>query len=240
MNEEIKRWTYEQEHGTNLPAQGSTGAQGAMDNRPRILVLPSVGCHSTQLWATDLCQAWCGRDNWLTLALVIDCHTAVAGLATLAQRQDQYGGRDDGAGPNHPLWQLGPRQCVLTAAIGQQPGVHQPARHPVGAQPRPEARTHHPASPATDRNGRTGNPDVEEAMRTPPQFRGPAARDVRDHRLDPVLQSTTPVAGTGLEDPTETYALAAQPVQKSLGHYMRTVENLDLSPPSAFVITLPA
>ncbi|MEO1188588.1 MAG: DDE-type integrase/transposase/recombinase [Pseudomonadota bacterium] len=26
-------------------------------------------------WATDLCRVWGGRDGWLTLALVIDCHT---------------------------------------------------------------------------------------------------------------------------------------------------------------------
>src|SRR3546814_19187484 len=26
-------------------------------------------------WATDLCRIWGGRDGWLTLALVIDCHT---------------------------------------------------------------------------------------------------------------------------------------------------------------------
>lgn len=26
-------------------------------------------------WATDLCRVWGGRDGWLVLALVIDCHT---------------------------------------------------------------------------------------------------------------------------------------------------------------------
>ena len=26
-------------------------------------------------WATDLCRVWGGQDGWLTLALVIDCHT---------------------------------------------------------------------------------------------------------------------------------------------------------------------
>src|SRR3546814_989387 len=28
-----------------------------------------------QRWATDLCRIWGGRDGWLSLALVIDCHT---------------------------------------------------------------------------------------------------------------------------------------------------------------------
>jgi putative transposase len=28
-----------------------------------------------QCWSTDLCRIWGGRDGWLTLALVIDCHT---------------------------------------------------------------------------------------------------------------------------------------------------------------------
>lgn len=26
-------------------------------------------------WSTDLCRVWGGRDGWLTLALVMDCHT---------------------------------------------------------------------------------------------------------------------------------------------------------------------
>src|SRR3546814_14608059 len=28
-----------------------------------------------QRWATDLCRIWGGLDGWLSLALVIDCHT---------------------------------------------------------------------------------------------------------------------------------------------------------------------
>ncbi|PJK08159.1 transposase [Lysobacteraceae bacterium NML120232] len=39
----------------------------ALGHRPRIQALPSV--------ATDLCRVWGGRNGWLTLALVIDCHT---------------------------------------------------------------------------------------------------------------------------------------------------------------------
>ena len=42
--------------------------------RPRIEALPSVATAPDQRWATDLCRVWGGRDGWLTLALVIDCH----------------------------------------------------------------------------------------------------------------------------------------------------------------------
>ncbi|WP_231583446.1 DDE-type integrase/transposase/recombinase [Luteimonas sp. FCS-9] len=47
----------------------------AVSMRPRIQALPSVASAPNQRWATDLCRIWGGRDGWLTLALVIDCHT---------------------------------------------------------------------------------------------------------------------------------------------------------------------
>ena len=47
----------------------------AVGRRPRIEALPSVATAPDQRWATDLCRIWGGRDGWLTLALVIDCHT---------------------------------------------------------------------------------------------------------------------------------------------------------------------
>lgn len=47
----------------------------AIGNRPRIEALPSVATAPDVRWATDLCRIWGGRDGWLTLALVIDCHT---------------------------------------------------------------------------------------------------------------------------------------------------------------------
>ena len=47
----------------------------AIGRRPRIEALPSVATAPDQRWATDLCRIWGGRDGWLTLALVIDCHT---------------------------------------------------------------------------------------------------------------------------------------------------------------------
>jgi len=43
--------------------------------RPRIEALPSVAQSPDERWATDLCRIWGGRDGWLTLALVMDCHT---------------------------------------------------------------------------------------------------------------------------------------------------------------------
>jgi len=47
----------------------------AVGCRPRIEALPSVATAPDKRWATDLCRIWGGRDGWLTLALVIDCHT---------------------------------------------------------------------------------------------------------------------------------------------------------------------
>ncbi len=43
--------------------------------RPRVQVSPSVADHPNERWATDLCRVWSGKDNWATLALVIDCCT---------------------------------------------------------------------------------------------------------------------------------------------------------------------
>jgi len=47
----------------------------AIGFRPRIQALPSVGSMPNERWSTDLCRICAGRDNWATLALVIDCHT---------------------------------------------------------------------------------------------------------------------------------------------------------------------
>lgn len=43
--------------------------------RPRAEALPSRAEGPDQRWSTDLCRIWGGRDGWLTLALVMDCHT---------------------------------------------------------------------------------------------------------------------------------------------------------------------
>lgn len=43
--------------------------------RPRIQALPSRASRPNERWATDLCRVWTGKDNWSTLALVIDCYS---------------------------------------------------------------------------------------------------------------------------------------------------------------------
>jgi len=61
--------------------------------RPRIQALPSAAIKPNERWSTDLCRVWGGRDGWLSLALVIDCHTrellgwhlSRSGKATTAQ-----------------------------------------------------------------------------------------------------------------------------------------------------------
>lgn len=47
----------------------------AIGARPRIQALPSRAMAPDQRWSTDLCRVWGGRDGWLTLALVMDCHS---------------------------------------------------------------------------------------------------------------------------------------------------------------------
>lgn len=47
----------------------------AIGHRPRVQALPSVATRPDERWSTDLCRVWGGRDGWLTLALVMDCHT---------------------------------------------------------------------------------------------------------------------------------------------------------------------
>ncbi|WP_367179302.1 DDE-type integrase/transposase/recombinase [Hyphomonas sp.] len=43
--------------------------------RPRIQALPSVVSRPDERWSTDLARLWAGRDQWASLALVMDCHT---------------------------------------------------------------------------------------------------------------------------------------------------------------------
>ncbi|MEZ5462051.1 IS3 family transposase [Dokdonella sp.] len=47
----------------------------AVGSRPRIEAKKSVAERPDQRWSTDLCRVWGGRDGWLVLALVVDCHT---------------------------------------------------------------------------------------------------------------------------------------------------------------------
>ena len=47
----------------------------AVGERPRIEAKKSVAERPDERWSTDLCRVWGGRDGWLVLALVIDCHT---------------------------------------------------------------------------------------------------------------------------------------------------------------------
>ncbi len=43
--------------------------------RPRIEALPSIASGPNERWATDMCRVWSGRDGWVSLALVMDCHS---------------------------------------------------------------------------------------------------------------------------------------------------------------------
>lgn len=43
--------------------------------RPRIQALPSIASRPNERWSTDMCRVWSGRDGWVSLALVMDCHS---------------------------------------------------------------------------------------------------------------------------------------------------------------------
>lgn len=51
-------------------------------------------------------------------------HAAIAGLASVAQRQGQHGHGRIGAGADHAVWRAGPRAAIVPVALGQRPGVH--------------------------------------------------------------------------------------------------------------------
>lgn len=48
---------------------------GPLGTDPGLTPRPSAAPRPNTRWATDLCRVWAGRDGWLTLALVMDCHT---------------------------------------------------------------------------------------------------------------------------------------------------------------------
>ena len=47
----------------------------SVGRRPRIQAVPSKAQEPNQRWSTDLCRVWGGQDGWLSLTLVMDCHT---------------------------------------------------------------------------------------------------------------------------------------------------------------------
>ena len=47
----------------------------SVGRRPCIQAVPSKAQEPKQRWSTDLCRVWGGQDGWLSLALVMDCHT---------------------------------------------------------------------------------------------------------------------------------------------------------------------
>lgn len=173
----------------------------AVGMRPRIQALPSVARAPNQRWATDLCRIWGGRDGWLTLALVIDCHTrqllgwqlSRTGRATTAAAALEQG-------LDHTLRHARPRARGISAALGQRTGLHQSPVHTAGPQLWPAAGVHNPALPTAERHDRTLHPNAEGAVRTPPPIRKPTACDASDRRLDRVLQPPASAPGAGDED----------------------------------------
>ena len=154
----------------------------AVGHRPRVQALPSVAGQANERWATDLCRVWAGRDGWLSLALVIDCHT-----------RELLG------------WQLSRSGKATTAASALEQALI--ARFgSLAPAPRPfllrsdNGLVFTAALSATERDGRTCDPDAEGAVHQPTSFREPAPRQPRDLGLDPVLQPPAPASGAGHED----------------------------------------
>jgi hypothetical protein len=113
--------------------------------RPRVQALPSVAQRPNERWATDMYRVWSGRDNWTTLALVIDCrpHPRAAGLAPVAQRPIKDRGGRARARADRTVRDAGPCAAAVPASLGQRPGVHQPQLHGTGSRLRAATGVHH-------------------------------------------------------------------------------------------------
>ncbi|MEK0418129.1 MAG: hypothetical protein RI949_2135, partial [Pseudomonadota bacterium] len=156
-------------------------------SRPRIQALPSVATAPDERWATDMCRVWCGRDNWATLALVIDCHTrellgwhlSRSGRSKTAESAMEqaliarYGHLGRVA---KPFLLRSDNGLVFTSrsytALVKSYGLQQ---------------EFHPLLPGAKRHGRAGDQNPQRPMCSPPPIRDPAARQPCDWGLDRLL-----------------------------------------------------
>jgi len=142
--------------------------------------LPSVASSPNERWATDLCRVWTGRDQWVTLALVIDCHTrellgwqlSRSGKAKTAESAleqaliARYGCLGRVPSPfllrsDNDLVFNGRSYTALVRGYDLRP------------------RVHHATYARTKRHDRTLDSDAQGAMRAPSPLRDAAARGTR-------------------------------------------------------------
>ena len=173
----------------------------AMGNRPRIDALPSVATAPDQRWATDLCRIWGGRDGWLSLALVIDCHTRqLLGwqLSRSGKASTAASALEQALIARYGTLGHVPTPFLLRSDNGLVFTSRDYTRLVRSYGLKQEFIT--PALPAAERHGRARDPHAQGAMRAPASLREPAACQSRDRRLDPVLQPPAPTPGAGHED----------------------------------------
>jgi putative transposase len=131
--------------------------------RSRIESLPSVATRPDERWATDLCRIWGGLDSWLTLAIVIDCHTwellgwhlsrsgkaSTAGAALEQALIARFGS-------------LGKVISPFLLRSNKWPGLYQPGLYAHGSELWTETGVYHPALPAAEWNSRAPDQDLRE------------------------------------------------------------------------------
>ena len=167
--------------------------------RPRVQALPSVAAAPNERWATDLCRVWAGRDQWTTLAVVIDCHTrellgwhlSRSGKARTAESAleqaliARYGTLGRVA---TPFLLRSDNGLVFTSrsytALVRSYGLRQ------------EFITPH----TPERHGGTIDSHAQRTMRASPSVRDVAARQPRDRRLGALLQPSPAASGLRHED----------------------------------------
>ena len=170
--------------------------------RPRIKALLSVAQRPNERCATDLCRIWAERDDWTTLALVIDClPPRAAGLAPVSPRPIEDRGIGARASVDRSIRNARQGATALPSEIRQRPCVHQPKLHGPGSRRWPAPGIHHTVQPRAERHGRARDSNLERVVRAPASVRVVATRQQNDRRLDRLLQQPATSPGARHEDP---------------------------------------
>ena len=133
--------------------------------RPRVEALPSVAVSPDQRWATDLCRIWAGRDGWVALALVIDCYTRE--LLGWHLSRSGKARTAEAALEQALIARFGTLGRVKEPFLLRSDNglvFHQPKLHSPGEGLRIAAGVHRTPLPATKRDGRACNPNLERAV----------------------------------------------------------------------------
>ncbi|WP_257129393.1 DDE-type integrase/transposase/recombinase [Burkholderia sp. FL-7-2-10-S1-D7] len=187
--------------------------------RPRIQSMQSVATAPNDRWSTDMCRVWAGRDGWATLALVIDCHT-----------RELLG------------WHLSRSGKASTASSALEHALI--ARFgPLGRVPKafPLRSDNGLVFTSRDYAALVHSYGLRHEFITPhcPQQNGMVERVIRAlkeqcihrHRFETnwiqFYNPRRPHQALKMKALAEAFALAAQPVQVPLGHYIAAIEHIE-------------